>query len=148
LSYTPVDSSKGFWTFTAKSYAIGSTTTKTAISGIADTGTTLLLLPATVVTSYYKKVTGATNNKQAGGYTFPCSATLPSFSFTAGTTVITIPGSFINFASLDDGSNNCFGGIQSNAGIGFSIFGDIALKAAFVVFDGGKTQLGWANKKL
>jgi hypothetical protein len=94
VAYTPVDSSQGFWMFTASSYAIGTTTTSTSISGIADTGTTLLLLPATVVSAYWKKVSGAKLDNTQGGYTFPCSATLPNFSITVGGAVRT--GKFLD----------------------------------------------------
>lgn len=52
----------------------------------------------------------------------------------------------MNYAPIS--TSTCFGGLQSNAGIGISIYGDIALKAAFVVFNGSTKQLGWASKTL
>jgi aspergillopepsin I len=149
MAYTPVDNSDGFWTFTSSGYGIGTDNfSATRIVGIADTGTTLLLLPSSVVKAYYSRVTGAKNDRTQGGYVFPCNAKLPTFTFGVGESRIAIPGSYANFAPLEDGSSTCFGGIQDDTGIGFSIFGDVALKAAFVVFDAGETQLGWASKKL
>ncbi|GAO18409.1 uncharacterized protein UV8b_02830 [Ustilaginoidea virens] len=148
ITYTPVDNSQGFWGWTSTGYAVGSDRfRKTSISGIADTGTTLLLLPDSIVKAYYAKVPGAGYNATAGGYSFNCSASLPTFKFGVEKSAITIPGSFFNFATLE-GSHNCYGGLQSSDGIGINVFGDIALKAAFVVFDGGKTRLGWASKRV
>lgn len=78
---------------------------------------------------------------------YPCSATPPSFTFGVGSARITIPGEYIDFGPISTGSSSCFGGIQSSAGIGINIFGDVALKAAFVVFDGASTpRLGWAAR--
>lgn len=61
-----------------------------------------------------------------------------------------VPGSYINYAPVSDGSSTCFGGIQSDDGIGFSIFGDVFLKSQFVVFSdaSGGPQLGFAAKDL
>ena len=135
--------------FTSSGYQIGSGSfSSTRVSGIADTGTTLLLLPTAVVKAYYAKVSGAVNSNSLGGWVFSCTTTLPDFTFGVGSARIRIPGSFINFAPADDTGRQCYGGIQDDADIGFAIFGDIALKAAFVVFDGGKNQLGWAAKSL
>jgi hypothetical protein len=146
ITYTPVDSSKGFWTFTSSGYAVGTAAFKSSsISGIADTGTTLALLPAAVVKAYYAQVKGATNDQSAGGYVFPCSATLPDFTFGVGSARIKIPGSYINYATYQ--GSQCFGGLQDSSDIGINIFGDIALKAAFVVFD-STPKLGWAAKTL
>lgn len=136
INYTPVDNSQGFWGFST-------TVSGSSVSGIADTGTTLLLLDDSIVSSYYQQVPGAQNDSSQGGYVFDCSSTLPDLSFTVGSGQITIPGSLLNYAAQ---GSQCFGGLQSNSGIGFSIFGDIALKAAYVVFDGGNNQLGWAQK--
>ncbi|TQV94076.1 endothiapepsin precursor [Cordyceps javanica] len=134
--YTPVDSSRGWWGFST-------TVAGAAVSGIADTGTTLLLLDDAVVSAYYQQVPGATNDAQQGGWVFDCGAQLPSLSFTVGGGDITIDGSLLNYASQ---GGQCYGGLQSNGGNGLSIFGDIALKAAYVVFDAGNNQLGWAQK--
>jgi aspergillopepsin I len=44
--------------------------------------------------------------------------------------------------------STCFGGIQSNSGIGFSIFGDIFLKSQYVVFDQttGSPRIGFGQQ--
>ncbi|KAI5459573.1 eukaryotic aspartyl protease [Mariannaea sp. PMI_226] len=161
ISYTPVDDSDGFWAFTAAGYAVGSgSMSRSSISGIADTGTTLLMLPDTVNEAYYSQVEGARYDSSAGGYVFPCNADLPSFTFLVGDAEITIPAQYMNYAATDgtyakrsahgfgQDSESCFGGLQPSDSIGVNIFGDIALKAAFVVFDGGNTRLGWAKKNL
>ncbi|KAI1767114.1 secreted aspartic proteinase precursor [Hypoxylon sp. FL1150] len=151
ITYTDVDSSDGFWMFTASGYSVGAknSTIKaraSSIQGIADTGTTLAMLPTTVVTAYYNEVSGAKYDSSNGGYTFPCDASLPDFKFQVEGATFTIPGRYINYAPVDD--STCFGGIQSDEGIGFAIWGDVALKAAFVVFDQTQStpRLGFATK--
>jgi hypothetical protein len=145
LTYVNVDASQGFWSFTSTGYSIGSgATVSSSYSAIADTGTTLMLLPNAIVKAYYAKVPGARLDNTQGGYVFSCSATLPSFSAVIGGKKFVVPGSYINYAQVT--STQCFGGIQSNAGIGFSIFGDIFLKSQFVVFsmENSTPQLGFA----
>ncbi|KAI1170107.1 secreted aspartic proteinase precursor [Nemania sp. FL0916] len=145
ITYATVSTRQGFWEFSASGYAVGSSSFKSSsIDGIADTGTTLLYLPQTIVSAYYAQVSGAKNNNQAGGYVFPCSATLPNFTFGVGSARIVIPGSYINYAPYS--GSTCFGGIQSSSGIGINIFGDVALKAAYVVFDSTGPRIGWAAK--
>ncbi|KAI0179437.1 endothiapepsin [Hypoxylon sp. FL1284] len=154
ITYTDVDSSDGYWMFDVSGVSVGSSSGRgrnssikaAGFSGIADTGTTLAMLPTSVVTSYYRQVSGAKLDNRQGGYTFPCTASLPDFNFEVEGSTFTIPGEFINYAPVDD--STCFGGIQSDEGIGFSIWGDVALKAAFVVFDNseGSPRLGFASK--
>ncbi|KAI1365122.1 secreted aspartic proteinase precursor [Xylaria arbuscula] len=147
IAYTTVSTRQGFWEFTSTGYAVGSGSFKsTSIDGIADTGTTLLYVPSTIVSAYYAQVSGAKNNAAAGGYVFPCSASLPDFTFGVGSARIVIPGEYINYAPYT--GTTCFGGIQSSSGIGINIFGDVALKSAYVVFDSTGPRLGWASKDL
>ena len=165
ITYVPVTTANGFWEFTGNGYAIGTGAfTSSSIDAIADTGTTLLYLPSAAVTAYYAKVSGAKYNSQQGGYVFPCSATLPSITLGIGSYRAVVPGSYINYAPVSStckidtyypfriqcitniSSPACFGGIQSNTGIGFSIYGDIFLKSQFVVFNSAVPQLGFAAK--
>lgn len=149
VSYTNVDNSQGFWGYTTDSYTIGSggSPVSSSIKSIADTGTTLLLVDDSIVSAYYAQVSGSSNSQSDGGYVFPCTATLPDISFTIGGYTGTVPGSYVNYAPAS-ANGQCFGGVQSNAGIGFSIFGDIWLKSQFVVFSDaqGGPQIGYAAK--
>lgn len=146
ITYVPVNTANGFWEFTSNGYAVGSGAfTSSSIDAIADTGTTLLYLPSAIVSAYYAKVSGASYNSGQGGYTYPCSSTLPSITLGIGSYRAVVPGSYINYAPVS--SSTCFGGIQRNTGIGFSIYGDIFLKSQFVVFNGASSpQLGFAPK--
>lgn len=122
--------------------------TSTTITGIADTGTTLLMLPDAVVTDYYSQVTGAEDSTTEGGWVFPCTTTPPDFTFAVGSGSFTVPGSYINWTPVDTTNTTCYGGMQSDSSVGISIFGDIALKAGYVVFDGAEGRVGWAQKTL
>ena len=151
ITYVPVNTDPGYWTWTASGYAVGNGTfTTTPIVNIADTGTTLVYVPNSILTAYYRQVPQSSNSRNYGGWVFPCDSRLPAFTFGVGDARFTIPGEYINYARVDTGSPTCFGGLQSSSGIGINIFGDVALKAAFVVFNtGGETPtIGWAPKEL
>lgn len=171
IAYADVDNSDGFWKFTADSYGVGSgdSNSSTSLTGIAgtslflpshtenlnipyspadrrhlDTGTTLMMLDDEVVQAYYDKVPSAENDQQAGGFVFPCSSDLPAFTLTIGNYVAVVPGKHINWAPITEGSETCFGGIQSNQGLQFSILGDVFLKSQYVIFDSRGPKLGFA----
>ncbi|KAI8624216.1 eukaryotic aspartyl protease [Xylariaceae sp. FL1651] len=155
ITYIPVNTSSGFWQFSSQGFQVGDSAAIAAPhEGIADTGTTLMLVPEEIAAAYYAQVPGAENAAQtAGGYVFPCSATLPSYTAVIGPYQAVIPGEFIKFSPVDGDSfadaTTCFGGIQAApAGFPFAIYGDVFLKSQFVVFHGGNTQLGLAAKPL
>jgi aspergillopepsin I len=72
----------------------------------------------------YAKVSGASYDSSQGGYTFPCSATLPTLSFLIGpTNYATIPASLMNFAPAS--GSTCFGSLQSVGSGSQNIYGDV-----------------------
>ncbi|KAI1813402.1 eukaryotic aspartyl protease [Poronia punctata] len=149
ITYVPVNAGAGLWEFTIEGFIVGSSPTiDTRHQAIADTGTTLLLVPDSIAAAYYAQVAGAVKEPAAGGYVFPCSQSLPSYTAMIGSYQATIPGDLINFAPVD--ATMCFGGIQTlPPGFNFAIYGDIFLKSQFVVFHGGnEPQLGFATKPL
>lgn len=146
ITYTPVLPAYGYWTFTASGYQIGTATFVTlSTTAIADTGTSLLLIPTAVVSAYYAKVAGAYYDSSIGAYTFPCASILPDYTFGVGAYRGVVPGTYINYGALT--SSRCYGGIQSQGTLPFSIYGDILLKAQFVIFDVANNRLGFANKE-
>ena len=168
VTYVSVDSANGFWGVISKGFAVGSGNfTFSPFRSIVDTGTTLLLLPVALVSAYYASVSGARYDSYQGGYTFPCSTFLPSFTLGFEEYRAVVPGSYINYAPLEDGTDGecliplqfgghmlielipaCYGGIQRNTGIGFSIIGDVFIKSQFIVFDSRGPHLGIAPKAL
>lgn len=147
IIYTPVDKSRGFWGFTMSGYAVGTHAfTSASTDAVADTGTSLLLLDDDIVKTFYSRVAGAQYSSSAGGYTFPCKNTAPTLTFGVGNYRGIIPGKHLNYAPINSASSTCFGGLQSNKGIGMSIFGDIGLKSQFIVWDAGNNRLGFAQQ--
>lgn len=152
VNFVPINSTQGFWQFTTSGFMVGQDGQAVNFphQAIADTGTTLMLMPDEAVQAYYKQVPSAQNNVQVGGFVFDCKEQLPSFTAIVSGYQAVVPGGIIKFAPVDgatvETSQTCFGGIQSNTGLPFAIYGDIFLKAQFTVFDGGNMRIGFAAK--
>ncbi|PKY04630.1 putative extracellular aspartic endopeptidase [Aspergillus campestris IBT 28561] len=138
-----VDPSSGFWQIPSLHYKIGDGTLikrDNATPAIADTGTTLMLLDDEVVKAYYAQVPNAALLVSVGGYTYPCSQTLPDLSVGFGDSHLAyLPGAFLGYSQVGTnrttGEPVCFGGVQSNRGSKMQVLGDVFLKAFYVVFD-------------
>lgn len=143
--YYTRSTSTQFWQLNATGYQVGTSAYRAAtVPAIVDTGTTLLLLPSAIVNAYYAKVTGATYYADWAIWRFPCGATPPDLRIGVGTYRGFIPGKYMNYGPLGDGT--CYGGLQSSDGLDWAILGDVFLKAQFVVFNMGTKSIGFANK--
>ena len=102
LSYVSVDNSSGFWNVSGSGYQVGSGTfSYEPFSAILDTGTSLMVMDASLVESYWSSVNGASYNASQAAYSFPCETDLPDLQITLGSYVATVPGNFMNFAPID-----------------------------------------------
>lgn len=146
IRYAAVNSANGFWEYPSTSYKVGSTTYSAAsTTGISDTGTTLVLMSDAAVDNYYAAVNGANYDSNQGGYTFPCSATLPTLSIRLGPTYYaTIQASLLNFGQTTQGGSTCFGSLQSVGGGTQNIYGDVFFNAYYGIFDSNGPRFGFA----
>jgi len=143
-SYTPVDSSQGFWTFDSASAKVGSKTVKrSGNTAIADTGTTLALVGDDLCEAVYGAIKGAKQSSQQQGWVFPTStdlASLPKIQVAVGDELFTINPEELPFQDLGDGTY--YGGIQSRGDQGFDILGDVFLRSVYAIFDQGNKRFG------
>ena len=108
-----------------------------------------MLVPDDMLVGYWNTVDGAQLNQDAGGIIFPCNTALPDLQVAIGDSYLaTVSGDGMNFANVgtdtQTGEDFCFGGLQSNQGLPFSIYGDVFFKSQFVVFDGSGPSISIA----
>ncbi|KAJ6445179.1 secreted aspartic proteinase precursor [Purpureocillium lavendulum] len=128
ITYTPVVGNTGLWRWSSTGYRIGQGPfRRRRITGIADTGSSLMLMPERIAAEYWGQVDGANYDAATGGFTYPCGTPLPDFAFGVGKQAITVPGNMMHNMQND------------------GIWGGPALQAAFVVWDAGRMRLGWAQ---
>ncbi|KAG8797102.1 hypothetical protein FRC20_005065, partial [Serendipita sp. 405] len=122
-SGTPVYSKvtqQGYWQINFDSLKVGGSSVVGTTSAIVDSGTTLVIGSTAGVKAFYKKIPGskdASSTVGAGFYTFPCSATIPSVSFTIGGKNLPMSASSVNFGPVSEGSSDCVGSIVADSSI-------------------------------
>ncbi|KAK4231613.1 aspartic peptidase domain-containing protein [Podospora fimiseda] len=164
IDYTKIDPNSPYWLFNVTASQVSSNGTKIEYLGgglktIADTGTSLILLPRVMVEEYYSAIPGSGYDRSRGGMVVPCRMgrswprELPDWNFWVKSGEGegeeykgVVPGRYINFGPVN--GTHCFGGIQHADGFGFAVFGDVLLKSQFVVWDVGGGRIGFAGKRL
>jgi aspergillopepsin I len=156
LIWAPIKGAKGFWDFDTTGFSVGDGPMQPAVvNAIADTGTSLWYMPKTVVDTYYASVEGAkfdaddprTGRKGQNAWLFPCKSVLPDIGIWVGDQKVVVPGDNINYQQIS--ITTCFGGLQRNTGMPFSIFGDCFMKGLFVAFEApenGPHRIGMAQQ--
>lgn len=139
LTEVVVDTSRGFWEFESRAFAVGDQPVQERPGGggagglgtaIADTGTSLILMDDEIVASYYEQVDGAFQEDQIGGFVFPCDSTMPDLQVAVGSDYMAlIPGENMNFAraGVIDGTESESSPFPNFPLLPFSPRGDLSL---------------------
>ncbi|KAJ3383853.1 hypothetical protein HDU84_003375 [Entophlyctis sp. JEL0112] len=153
LNYVSI-SSKTYYQFNPKgaTFTVGSQSiafTNTGNGAIADTGTSLFLIPNAMSDTLNTAIGSDSYSSSDGVYPIACSKATsgPNIVFKLGAVTITIPPSIY---VVSDGNGGCFSGISqigevsSGSGPAY-IFGDTFLRAAYTVFDVKNSRIGFAQ---
>ncbi|KAH8705305.1 aspartic proteinase complexed with Pepstatin [Talaromyces proteolyticus] len=146
LGYMSVDSSDGLWAIRLDGYRVGESPRRSfeVEKAAVDTGTSILMLPDEIVQDYYTEIPSAMNSSSMNGYIFNCDEEMPDFSIHIGDYTATIPSKFMKYSDVGmvDGRDKCYGSLQRQNTLAFSVLGHPFLKSQYVVFDMGKMRLG------
>lgn len=151
VTYAPTNDNLGggYWEFNSGGYSLNNDSKiNLKMDSIADTGTSLLLADDAVVSAFYAPLPSAYYDSTYGAMCFACNETdlLPDLSYYIGGGKHTMPGSYGVYGQVSTPAGYCYGGVQSNSGIGFTILGDVFLKSQYVIFDYGKKRIGFAQQ--
>jgi aspergillopepsin I len=148
ILWAPIKGAKGFWDFETSGFSVGDGPMQPAVvNAIADTGTSLWYMPANIVDTYYASIPGAKFNNQQNAWIYPCSQNPPDIGIWVGDQKVMVPGINIKYQQIS--VIDCFGGLQRNTGMPFSIFGDCFMKGLFVAFEApenGPHRIGLAQQ--
>ncbi|CRG84460.1 aspergillopepsin I [Talaromyces islandicus] len=150
LTYAPVNQSSGLWAIHLDGYTVGDLTSKQfrVETAAVDTGTSVLILPNQIVHDYYAQIPSATNDPSVNGFIFDCDDKIPDLSLKIGNYTATIPSELMIYAELGDlnGETTCYGSLQTQDDLEFSLLGHPFLKCQYVVFDMGGTRIGLGDQ--
>jgi cathepsin D len=147
INWVPVSRQK-YWQLAGDSISVGTTSLVTGgFAGIADTGTSLMVGPTTVITQIQKAI-GATPIIH-GEYTVDCSklSSMPNVVFTINGVQYTLtPNDYVLKVS-----GMCLSGfmgmdLPAETGIQW-ILGDVFIGKYYTIFDRGQNRLGFATAK-
>ncbi|KAH8684826.1 aspartic peptidase domain-containing protein [Tricladium varicosporioides] len=150
IAYTPVATlaswpGSGYWMFNWTGFSFGNRQwNNTNLQVLTDSGTNLVLMPVSIAKAYYAQVKGS-RQQNNGFWAFPCSSTLPTFTFGVGNARFSIKAKNMIYIDFDEGVN-CLGAIQNTEEDNLIVFGTPWFEALFIVHDYGGRRIGFANR--
>ncbi|XP_017488763.1 PREDICTED: lysosomal aspartic protease-like [Rhagoletis zephyria] len=146
LTYVPV-TIEGYWQFNMDSVSIDGTNACLDCSAIADTGTSLLAVPSSLLENIQNAI-GAVYSE--GEYLVECAAlsSLPIISFTIGGTTFNLTSSQYIIETEDENDDIVCMSAFEDAGTNFWILGDVFIGQYYTVFDMGNNRVGFATAAL
>ncbi|KAG0345936.1 Type I transmembrane sorting receptor [Podila humilis] len=138
----------GYWQILIQDAGYNGVSLKQSSQGIVDTGTTLIIIGDAAAKDIHAKIPGATNDP-SNGWLVPCSvaSSTANVSFRMGGASFNVPVADLAYEDIDDGSENCFSGIQGGQD-GVWILGDVFIKNNYCVFSQTSTpSIGIAQLK-
>ncbi|KAG2188873.1 hypothetical protein INT44_004013 [Umbelopsis vinacea] len=145
FKYVKVNNEK-YWQVPMDSVSSGSKKLPLSASAIIDTGTTLIVAPATISKHLHASIEGAVFSS-IYGWRLPCTAinSTEAFEFELGGNQFAVPvADIVREASAD--ARLCFSGLVESS-LPFTILGDVFLKSWYTVFDFGNASIGFAPSK-
>lgn len=134
LVWTNVDASRGLWNISVDGYSIdGDSSSSIPFYAAIDTGTSLILLPESIIQAYYKKITGSYKYYATGGYYFPCTMTtiIPDFRVNIGEHTAVVPGEFMVYYR---NTTHCYGSLQPSPRPDVNYLGAAFIKSQYIIF--------------
>ncbi|KAF9581709.1 hypothetical protein BGW38_001171 [Lunasporangiospora selenospora] len=133
LTYVPV-TKKGYWQVLIQDASVNGASLGQTSQGIIDTGTTLVIVGDAAAEAIHAKIPGSVNDP-SNGWLVPCSVSSSTgvVGFKMGGKTFNIALADLAYENLNDGSGNCFSGIQGGQD-GLWILGDVFIKNNYCVF--------------
>ncbi|EDV31086.1 uncharacterized protein Dana_GF15184 [Drosophila ananassae] len=142
LTYVPV-TKQGYWQFAVNQITWNGTVVSGPVQAIADTGTSLIVVPADAYTKINELI-GAIYIQ--GEWYVPCSTvdSLPVITFNFGGTNFDLPPS-VYIQTYNEGEYDSCVSTFSYIGTEFWILGDVFLGQFYTEFDFGQNRVGFGN---
>ncbi|BFF94946.1 lysosomal aspartic protease-like [Drosophila madeirensis] len=144
LTYVPV-SVAGYWQFKVNAVKTNGIVLCSGCQAIADTGTSLIVVPATAYAKINRQL-GATDNGDGEAFV-KCTlvSSLPKVNLNIAGTIFTLAPKDYIVRLTENGQTRCMSSFTYMSGNSLWILGDVFIGKFYTVFDKGNQRIGFAK---